>query len=307
MPQQGLRAGPGGRTRRRPPVHGAPWARGHPGAGPAGRSNQRVPGGGHRPLASFMLLDRQWATWVLRSASCRFRRRRGSRMGRHGGVGEEPGPVERHDGPGRPLGRGQERPGSVNSQLPEGHHPAKPDSFRPCRVRRRFFAFSKNLGQWPVGSCQWRPAASAVDAGRATGRRGWRFLCIYICIGRGEGSRAIDKDTRERDSGDLAEAVASGLSAKQPGALAAIGVPSQRSASSTYHCGYAFVSGPCEEHRCLAIPHHHFTDRPLAGRPCCRHSSPAELRRVAHMASQVLPRGGRERVSGVSHLPCEQF
>lgn len=29
MPQQGLRAGPGGRARRRPPVHGAPWARGH--------------------------------------------------------------------------------------------------------------------------------------------------------------------------------------------------------------------------------------------------------------------------------------
>ena len=46
----------------------------------------------------------------------------------------------------------------------------------------------------------------------------------------------------------------------------------------------------------------------VACRPaCCRHSSPAELRRVAHMASQELPRGGRERVSGVSHLPCEQL
>ena len=52
----------------------------------------------------------------------------------------------------------------------------------------------------------------------------------------------------------------SGLSVKQPGALAAIGVPSLRSASSTYRCGYAFVSGPCEEHRCLAIPHCHHTD-----------------------------------------------
>ena len=81
MPQQGLRAGPGGRARRRPPVHGAPWARCHPGTGPAGRRNQRVLGGGNRPLASFMLSDRQWATWVLPSASTRSRRRRGSSIG----------------------------------------------------------------------------------------------------------------------------------------------------------------------------------------------------------------------------------
>ena len=32
--------------------------------------------------------------------------------------------------------------------------------------------------------------------------------------------------------------------------LAVIGVPSLRFASLTYRCGYAFVSGPCEEHRC---------------------------------------------------------
>lgn len=44
-------------------------------------------------------------------ASCRFRYRRGSRMGQHGAVGEEPGPVERHDGPGRSLGRGFRRVG----------------------------------------------------------------------------------------------------------------------------------------------------------------------------------------------------
>ena len=47
--------------------------------------------------------------------------------------------------------------------------------------------------------------------------------------------------------------------------LAVIGVPSLRSASSTYRCGYAFVSGPCEEHRCLAIPHRHYTDRRESG------------------------------------------
>ena len=64
MPQQGLRAGPGGRTRRRPTVHGAPWARGHPGAGPAGRRNQRIPGGEHRPLASFITLWPSSCCWT---------------------------------------------------------------------------------------------------------------------------------------------------------------------------------------------------------------------------------------------------
>jgi len=39
--------------------------------------------------------------------------------------------------------------------------------------------------------------------------------------------------------------------------------PSLRSASSTHRRGYAFVSGPCEEHRGRRIPHRHFTDRPL--------------------------------------------
>ena len=65
--QQGLRAGLGGRTRRRPTVHGAPWARGHSGAGPAGRRNQRISGDEissfgqvHRSLAIFILLNRQW-------------------------------------------------------------------------------------------------------------------------------------------------------------------------------------------------------------------------------------------------------
>ena len=51
-------------------------------------------------------------------------------------------------------------------------------------------------------------------------------------------------------------------------ALAAIGVPSLRSASSTYRCGYAFVSGPCEEHRCrrhTTPPLHRQTTRGLAG------------------------------------------
>lgn len=106
-------------------------------------------------------------------------------MGRHGAVGEEPGPVERHDGPGASSWRQvvPERPGSVNSQLPEGRNPAKPDSFRPCRVRRRFFAFSKEsrpdrrVSGWP------EPVRLRIGAGGRLGTRpAGRFLCLYIDV-----------------------------------------------------------------------------------------------------------------------------
>ena len=107
-------------------------------------------------------------------------------------------------------------PGSVNSQLPEGHHPAKPDSLRPCRARRRFFAFSKESRRSVAGG--QRPVSSAVDAGRATGRWTQRS-CVHIYrYRRAGGSGAIDKtrssetwetwelsrqDSLERDLGDL--------------------------------------------------------------------------------------------------------
>ena len=103
-------------------------------------------------------------------------------MGRHGAVGEEPGPVERHDGPGASSWRPAvpERPGSVNSQLPDGHHPAKPDSLRPCRVRRRFFAFSKEsrpdrrVSGWP------EPVRFRIGAGGRLGTRPAGGSCAYI-------------------------------------------------------------------------------------------------------------------------------
>ena len=41
-------------------------------------------------------------------------------------------------------------------------------------------------------------------------------------------------------------------------------LPSLRSASSTYRCGYAFIGTPCEERRCRRMPRRSFIDRPLA-------------------------------------------
>ena len=76
-----------------------------------------------------------------------------------------------------------ERPGSVNSQLPEGHHPAKPDSLRPCRVRQRFFAFSKEsrpdrrVSGWPE-PVRFRTGGRRAGAKRATER----FSRAYIDV-----------------------------------------------------------------------------------------------------------------------------
>ncbi len=128
-----------------------------------------------------------------------------------------------------------------------GQPPALPGRTAIFRVLERILAGSEGLrvagtrsvpDRWPAG---WSEAGDGAV-----------LACIYICIGRGEGSRAMDRTHANETRGTRQKPL-------------------------------------------------------LAGRPCCRHSSPAELRRVAHMASQELPRGGRERVSRVSHLPCEQF
>jgi len=212
MPQQGLRAGPGGRTRRRPAEHGAPWARGHPGAGPGGRRNQRVSEGGHRPLASFITL---WPASCCRTGSgphgccarpSRFRRRGGSRMGRHGAVGEEPGPVGRHDGPApAPAARSCPRawpgawPGTAwIGELTATGRPSSGQAGQPPALSGQT-AFFRVLERIPAGSEGLRVAGtrSVPDrwpAGWSEAGDGAVLVCIYRCIGRGEGSRAIDKN-----------------------------------------------------------------------------------------------------------------
>ena len=63
--------------------------------------------------------------------------------------------------------------------------------------------------------------------------------------------------------------------------LAVIGVPSLRSASSMCRCGHAFVSGPCEEHRCrrhtTPPSRKQTTTRVACARPC-RPAHPSEQR-----------------------------
>ena len=160
-------------------------------------------------------------------ASCRFRHRRGSRMGQHGAVGKEPGPVERHDGPApapaarsfpRPRfptrgcrrRRRVRRPGRLSGRTPRawpgtawigeltatgrsssgqaGQSPALSGQTAFFRVLERILARSEGLrvagtrsvpDRWPAG---WSEAGDGAV-----------LACIYICIGRGEGSRAIDK------------------------------------------------------------------------------------------------------------------
>ena len=317
MPQQGLRAGPGGRTRRRPAVHGAPWARGHPGAGPAGRRNQRVPGGGHRPLASFIALwpasccwtgsgphgccarpavdlgiveDHAWAGTVR---SARNPARSSATMGRRQLLQ-----------PGRPRTAwiGELTATGRSSSGQAGQPPALSGQTAFFRVLERIPAGSEGLrvagtrsvpDRWPAG---WSEAGDGAV-----------LACIYRCIGRGEGSRAMDKTRATETRGTwqkplLVVCLRNNRVLWRPSASRRSVPLPQRTAAGT-----PSSAGLARNTAADAIPHHHFTDRPLAGRPCCRHSSPAELRRVAHMASQELPRGGRERVSGVSHLPCEQF
>lgn len=185
-------------------------------------------------------------------------------MGQHGAVGEEPGPVERHDGPApAPAARSSPRawPGTAwigeltatgrSSSGQAGQLPALSGQTAFFRVLERIPAGSEGLrvagtrsvpDRWPA---DWSEAGDGAVL--ACIYNGAVLACIYICIGRGEGSRAIDKTHANETRGTWQKPL-------------------------------------------------------LASRPCCRHSSPAELRRVAHMASQELPRGGRERVSGV--LTC---
>ena len=85
-------------------------------------------------------------------ASCRFRHRQGSRMGQHGAVGEEPGPVERHDGP---------APAPAARSFPRPRFPT-----RGCRRRRRVRRPRRLSGRTPRA---W-PGTAWIGELTATGR-----------------------------------------------------------------------------------------------------------------------------------------